>query len=35
LISKRINPLFNLKSLFLGVPLKHISIEKSKIVFGT
>ncbi|MFH1905128.1 MAG: glycosyltransferase family 39 protein [bacterium] len=35
LISKRINPLFNLKSLFLGVPIKHISIEESKIVFGT
>ena len=35
LISKKLNPLFDLKSLFLGVPLKHINIEKSKIVFGT
>ena len=35
LISKKINPLFDLKSLFLGVPVKNINIEKSKIVFGT
>ncbi|MBU0478524.1 glycosyltransferase family 39 protein [bacterium] len=35
LVSKKLNPLFDLKSLFLGVPLRHISIEKSKIVFGT
>ena len=35
LISKKLNPLFDLKSLFLGIPIKNISIEKSKIVFGT
>ena len=35
LISKKINPLFDLKNLFLGVPVKNINIEKAKIVFGT
>ncbi len=34
-ISKKLNPLFDLKSLFLGVPPKYINIEESKIVFGT
>ena len=35
LVSKKLNPLFDLKSLFMGVPVKNINIEESKIVFGT